>query len=142
MLDGRPGGNIGNGRGAQVIRMKAMIRHENHGGVLAGFFEQRPQHLVVKLVSHRDHVVVQLEVALADPGLPRRMVSHEAVAEVIDRIEVDREEIPRLVIQQPNGGGLDAHAFGERPQEHGQPLVIVLIDLSGQRNKRLHHLRR
>ncbi len=70
------------------------------------------------------------------------MVPHEAVAEVIDRIEVDREEIPRLVIQQPDGGGMDAHAFRERPQEHGQALVLILIDLSGQRNKRLHHLRR
>ena len=70
------------------------------------------------------------------------MVLHEAVAEVIDRVVVDREEIPRLVIQQPSRGGMDAHAFRERPHEHGQALVLILIDLSGQRNERLHHLRR
>ena len=68
------------------------------------------------------------------------MVPHEPVAEVIDRVVVDREEIPRLVVQQPGGGGMDAHAFRERPQEHGQALVFILIDLFGQRNKRLHHL--
>ncbi len=70
------------------------------------------------------------------------MIPHEPVAEVIDRVVVDREEIPRLIVQQPGGGGMDAHAFGERPQEHGQALVFVLIDLFGQRNERLDHLRR
>src|ERR1022692_2118926 len=75
--------------------MEAMIRHENDGGIFAGFLQQSPQHPIVELVRHRDHVVVQFEVAFPDPGLPRRMVLHEAVAEVIVRVEVDREEIPR-----------------------------------------------
>jgi len=44
--------------------VEAMIRHQNDGGVFAGFLDQRPQHLIVVLVRHRDHVVVQLEVAL------------------------------------------------------------------------------
>ncbi len=37
---------------------------------------------------------------------------------------------------------MDAHAFRERPQEHGQALVLILIDLFRKRNERLHHFRR
>ncbi len=81
--------------------MEAVIRHQNDRGVVPGFLQQGAQHLVVELVSHRDHVVIKLEVALRDPRLARRMVAHERVAEVIDGFEVDREEIPRLVVQQP-----------------------------------------
>ena len=70
------------------------------------------------------------------------MVPHEPVAEVIDRIEINREEIPRLVVKQPSSGGMDAHAFGQRPHQPGQALVLILIDLFGEWNKRLHHRRR
>jgi len=41
------------------------------------------------------------------------MVLHEPVAEVIDRVVVNRKKIPRLVVQQPIGGGIDAHALRE-----------------------------
>jgi len=34
--------------------VEAMIRHQNDGGVFAGFLDQRPQHLIVVLVRHRD----------------------------------------------------------------------------------------
>jgi len=121
--------------------MEAVIRHENDGGAVAGFLHQGSQHLIVELVRHRDHVVVQLEVALPDPRLPGWMVLHKPVAEVIDCVIVDGEEIPRLVVDQPQRGGLHAPAFRERPQEQRQALVVVLIDLPGKRNKRLHHLR-
>ena len=42
MLDRRSGGDVGNRRRTQVIRMEAMIRHQNHRGVLAGFFSSVP----------------------------------------------------------------------------------------------------
>ena len=125
-----------------MIRMEAMIRHENHGSVIARFIEQRSQHLIVELVRHRYHVVVQLKVAFADPTLPRRMILHEPVAEMIDRFVVDRKKIPWLIFHEPHRGRLHAHAFRQRLQETRQTLVIILIDLCRQRNKRFHHFRR
>ena len=80
----------------------------------------------MELVRHGDPVVVEVEIAAADPWLPRRMIAHESVAEVIDRFEVDREEIRWLMVQQPNGGGLYAHTFGQGPQEQRQALVVIL----------------
>src|ERR1022692_2095696 len=111
--------------------MEAMIRHENDGGIFAGFLQQSPQHPIVELVRHRDHVVVQFEVAFPDPGLPRRMVLHEAVAEVIDRVEVDREEIPRLVVHQPHRSGMHAHTFRQRPHAgvcaHAVSVLVSMV---------------
>ena len=124
-----------------MVRMEAMIRHQNHGGAVTGFPQQFPQHLVVKLVCHRDYTMVQVEVAFADPWQLWRMVPHECMAEVIDGFVVDREEIPRLVVQQPGGRGMDAHAFRERPEEHGQAFIAILIDVFHEWNKGLHHPR-
>ena len=36
---------------------------------------------------------------------------------------------------------MDAHAFRERPEEHGQAFILILIDVFRERNKRLHHPR-
>src|SRR5579885_2830380 len=70
------------------------------------------------------------------------MVPHEYVAEVIDRLIVDREEVPRLVVQQPDRRGVYAHRFRQSPQECGQTLVDLLIDLLRQRYKRLDYVGR
>ena len=44
-------------------------------------------------------MVGEIEIALGDPRLPRWMIAHEAMAEVIDRIEIDSEEVPRFVLE-------------------------------------------
>ena len=125
-----------------MIRMKAVIRHKNHRRILARLVQQRPQHLILKLIRHRYYVVIQLEIALPDPGLPGRVIAHERMTEMIDGIEVNREKIPRLVFSKPKRGGLHALTLRQCPQECRQALVLILIDLSRQRNKRFHHFRR
>src|SRR5579863_7102326 len=112
MLDGWPRGNVGNGCRTQMIRMEAMVRHQNDVSIGTRLLEQISQHSIVELIRHRDHVVIQLEITLRDPTLPRRMVAHETVTEMIDRVVVNREEIPGLMVQQPGGGGMHAHALG------------------------------
>ena len=40
VLDRRSGGNIGNRHGTQMIRMEAVIRHDNHGHLIDGLRDQ------------------------------------------------------------------------------------------------------
>ena len=78
------------------------------------FCRSTAEHLVVELVGHRDDVLIEVEVLLPDPFLLRRMITHEPVTEVVDRVVIDGEEVPRLVLDQPGRGRVDADAFGDR----------------------------
>src|SRR5208282_612083 len=41
VLDGRPSGTVGDHLGPQVIRVKAVIRHQDHRHVVSGLLEKR-----------------------------------------------------------------------------------------------------
>ena len=116
-----------------------MVGHENHGGVRAGFIEQRAEHLIVQQVGLIYDVAVELEIALGDPSLARRMILHKAVGEMVDGVVVDGKEIPRLVFDQPSGGRMNGNAFAQDLHQRSEAFIFVLIDLGGLGDKRLDH---
>ena len=106
-----PAGMLGIARGTKVVRMESVVRHQNHRHIVAGISQERSEHLVVELVGHRDDVLIEVEVLLRDLFLLRRMITHEPMTEVVDRVVIDGEEIPRLILDQPGRGRVDADAF-------------------------------
>ena len=120
----------------QVIGMEAVVRHQNHRRLRPRHFHERVEHHVVVAVAGLDDAAIQLEVALVDVLLPRRMVTHEAVAEVIDRVEVHRHEVPRPVLHQPRGHRVDARAFGQNLSARSETMVLLLVDLCRTRHER------
>jgi hypothetical protein len=68
------------------------------------------------------------------------MVLHEAVAEVVDGVVIDGEEIPGLVVDQPRGRRVDADALAQC-LAHEQTPVFGLIDRLRVRDEGFHHLR-
>src|SRR5579871_6036165 len=60
----------------------------------------------------------------------RRMISHEAVREMVDGIEINGEEIPSLIAEQPPGRALDAQALGDDLHANGEAALFVLIDFA------------
>ena len=116
-----------------------MIRTENHRGLRPHHLQQPAEHHVVIAVSARDHVLVHLVILVRDRGVHlRRMVVHEAVAEVVDGVVVDGREVPRLVLDQPRGRGVDRATLGHDLRHRDQPVVLVLVDLGGIGHEGLH----
>ena len=54
VLDRRPRGLDGNVLGPQVVWMEAVVREQDHRGLLPGEFEHRPEHQVVHAVARLD----------------------------------------------------------------------------------------
>ncbi len=135
MLDRRSGRFDGDVLGPKVIGMESMIGNQDDGGVLAGEVQQRAEHHVVEAVSAFDDPLVDLEVLFLDEGLPRRVVLHEAVTEVIDPVVVDRHEVPGLELHQRRRRTVNGDGVGERLRESGQSLVLLLIDFRELRNE-------
>ena len=110
MLRGGAGGLARDVAQAQVVRVETVVGHQDHGGVLAGQIEQAAEHGVVKNIAHFHAVVEDPEIPVAHLRPLRRVVLHEGVAEVVDGIVVNAHQVPRLVLDQRGGGGVDAGA--------------------------------
>ena len=129
VLDRRPRGLDGDVLGTQVVGMEAVVGEEDHRGVLPGEFEHRPEHQVVHAVARLDDAGVDLEVRIRDALLLWRVVLHEAVAEVVDAVQVHRHEVPRLELHERGRGGMDRGDLADDLGERLQALVLLLIDL-------------
>ena len=95
---------------AQVVRVEAVVRHEDDGGVLPGQVQQGAEHGVVVKVAHFHAVVEDAVIPVIHLRPLRRVVSHEGVPEVVDGIVVNAHQVPRLVLDQGGGGGVNAGA--------------------------------
>ena len=113
VLDRRSGRDAGNRSGTEVVRVEPVVRHQDDRHVVADISQEHPQHLVVELIGDRDDVLIEVEVLLLDLFLLRRMITHEPMTEVVNRVVIDGEEIPRLILDQPGRGRVDADAFGD-----------------------------
>ena len=111
MLVGRAGRLVGDFTRAQVVGMKAVVGHHHDRGVRAGQLHVNPQHQIMILVTDADDILVELIFFLVDPFQARRVILHEAVAEMVDAVEINPHEIPRLQLHQGGGGGMDAGDF-------------------------------
>ncbi len=118
VLGSRAGGLARDVAQAQVVRVEAVVGHEDHGGVLTRESEQGAEHRIVIEVAHFHAVVEDLVVPVVHLRPLRRVIFHERVAEVVDGVVIDAHQVPGLVLDQGGGGGVDAGAvrddLGER----------------------------
>ena len=115
-----------------MIGMEAVVTDEDHGRLGTGKLKEPAEHEIVIAVGRVDDVFVKLEVALAHPLESRWVILHEAMAEVVDGVEVDRRKIPvRDFLKEVHRPPVDAGAFGDQLGERAEPLVFLLIDLRG-----------
>ena len=63
------------------------------------------------------------------------MIGHERVAEVVNAVEIHREEFPRLRLHDAGGGGLNGDAATEQIGEAAQAAVAFLVHLRGARHE-------
>ena len=113
VLGSRAGGLAWDVTQAQVVRVEAVVGHEDDGGVLTGEREQGAEHGIVIEVAHFHAVVEDLVVPVVHLRPLRRVVFHEGVAEVVDGVVVNAHQVPGLVLDQGGGGGVDAGAVGD-----------------------------
>ena len=125
----------------QMVRMKPVVRHQQHRHILPSQMQQHPQHHVVKPIPSLNHPTVPLEILLTNPFLPRRMVLHESMTKMINRIKIHPHEIPRLLPQQKRRRSLHVPAIRNNLRQRLQPPIFPLVHLRSLRHKRQQMLR-
>ena len=124
---------VGELLGAKVIGVESMVGDEHHRGVLVRVFQELLQHHVVEDVSRVDDVSEQPEVIVFDVLPLWSAVPHEAVAVVVDRVVVDRREVPGVGLEQVGGGGVDRGALRRDLHHGGESTVDRLVDVGSFR---------
>ena len=138
---GDAGGHAGGELRPQVIAVKPVIGHQHDRRVRTGEVDQPLQHHVVGTVGAIDDVLIHLEIRLRDARHLGRMVVHEKMADLIDRPEIDRHEIPlRIALHQVTGGRLHRVGLGQFLRQTLQAAVALLIDLRAIRHESADHL--
>jgi len=127
VLGGRTGGLARDVAQAQVVRVEAMVGHQDDGGVVAGQVQQGAEHRIMIEVAHFHAVVEDAEVPVIHLRPLRRVVFHERVAEVVDGVVIDAHQVPRLVLDQRGGGGVDAGAIGDDLGERLDARVLLRL---------------
>src|SRR6266566_10166126 len=89
-----------------------MVGHEDDGGLHPGESEERAKHHVVVKVSSFQTVLKNTEIPVVDVVLFWRMIPHEGVAEVVDRVVINSHEVPPLVLNEPSRGRMNGCTIG------------------------------
>ena len=118
MFNGRASRFGRNRLGTQVVGMKPVIGHQDDCGIFIGTGDQPLQNIVVIDVRVVNNVVVNFEVSFRYHLLARRVVFHEAMAEVINRVEIHGGKIPILGRQQGGRSAMGGYALTNRAHQH------------------------
>ena len=123
------GGLAWNSLGPLRTGFEAVIGTQQHDRFRTGELNQPLQHHIVKAIRAFHDIFVEIELFLIDPVELRRMIRHESVREMIDAIEVNRREIPRLGFHQCRRHRLDRGVIAQDFRKRFQLPVFFLIDL-------------
>src|SRR5207244_11380221 len=96
MLDGWASRFAWDSGWTQMIGMETVVGHKNDGRIVSRELEKRAKHHVVVAVSSFQAVVENTEIPVVDVILFGRVIPHEGVAEVVDRIVINSHECTRL----------------------------------------------
>src|SRR5579859_4836433 len=94
MLNRRPRRLVRNSGRSQVIRVKPVIRYQDHGHVRSSQLQQGLQHHVVETVGSVHDIFVDLKFVIGNALHLRWMEVHKPVTEMVDPVVVDGKEIP------------------------------------------------
>ena len=88
----------------QMIGMETVVRHKNDCSIVARESEKRAKHHVVVAVSSLQAVLENAEVPVVDVILFRRVIPHEGVAEVVNRVVINSHKVPWLALDKRSRG--------------------------------------
>jgi len=108
--------------------MESVIADQHDRGILPCQFQQGSQHHVMVAVSHFDHMLIVLEILFAYPRQAGGVILHESMAEMVDRVIVDRHEVPGLELHRRRRGGVDRRALAEHLRHGLGSTILLLID--------------
>ena len=104
-------GGIGGGTPGAVL--EAVIREDYHQGVRVGLRQQLAHELVLVVVEGLHHPVELPVILVAHHGHLRRHHVREAMAGLVDPLEVDHHQVGLALREQVQGGGLIVSRRGE-----------------------------
>ena len=137
VLDGGPRRDLRDRDGPEVVGVEAVVGEQDDRRLGPDPLKQVPEHEVVEAVDGLDGAPVEPVVGLAHVGHPGRVVLHEPVPDVVDRVEVDGREVPRLVVHEVRRRRLDAGGIGEDLAREDDARVVRWSTSRG-RNERQH----
>ena len=114
---GHGGVIVGDGARTLQAAFKTVVGDEDEHDVRAGQLKERAQHHIVKTITHFHDAAINLCLLRIDPREDRGMPWHEVVAQFIEGLEVDSEEVPRLLFKNGGGCSLQGGRFGQDDSE-------------------------
>ena len=112
---------------AQIVRVKTVVRHQDHRRILACQLQQRAQHRIVVAVARLDAVVENPIIPVIHLRPLRRMVLHEPVPKVVDRVVIHAHQVPRLVLDQCRRRRMDRRAIRDRLHQRLHPRILLRL---------------
>lgn len=125
------------GGGAQVAAEKTVVRNDHHRGLRPRQLQVAPQHQVMVDVAAVQHVPVDLEVGVADVRHLGGPVPHELMAQAVDGVVIDRQQVPVGLLRQVGAGGVHRGAFRQVAGQGLQAPVLLLVDAPGFGDEKL-----
>ena len=80
----------------------AVVGDDENRGLFIGVLKQMAEHHVVEDITRCHNVLVNFVIRLRNP-IDFRVIG-ETVTEVVDAIEIDRHEVPRLILNEMHRG--------------------------------------
>ena len=111
-----------------MVAVEAVVRHDQHGHVLARQRQQSSEQRIVQAISSVDHFAVKLEVRVVETRHLRRVERHEIMANPVCRTVIDGGEIPRLVLQQISRRRVDGETLRQPDRQFVKAFVELLVD--------------
>ena len=111
-----------------------MIRNQHDRGIRPRQCQQGAQHRVMIAVGAVHHLLVIFKSSSKSPA--RRVILHESMAKMVNRIIVQRHEIPAFQLHQGRACGVNTAALGEDARTTVYPRILLPVHLCHIRQER------
>ena len=105
-----------------------VVGDDENRGVFIGVLKQMAEHHVVEDITRCHNVLVNFVIRLRNPIDFWWVIAHETVTEVVDAIEIDRHEVPRLILNEMHRAGLDGGTLCDDLGAAIQTSIRALVD--------------
>ena len=106
-----------------MVVVKTVVGNQQHRRLGSRHLQQPPEHHVVKTINASDHVAVGFGILHANVAHRGWVVLDEAVAGMIDGVEVHGQKIPVLARREASGRVLHRGGFREQTRQHARTRI-------------------
>ncbi len=117
----------------QVLRpqwpgMKTVVGNQDNRGIRVDFSQQATEQPVVIDVGIVDDLVETTEFRSIDPGKPVRIILHEAMAEMVERVKNYGRKIPGFMMEKVLGHIADERTLENDPGQNPNALILIMVN--------------